>query len=160
MTQAKPIPADISEHMSYDPETGCLTWVSGRLRGQVAGCVKRKGYVVVRFRRTGYLAHRIAYFLHAGTCPPILDHADGNRANNRWDNLREATPTQNNANTQKYRGNLPKGVFTKPGSSRFYARIKHSGRTQYLGAYDSAAAAHAAYCQKAVELHGEYARAA
>jgi hypothetical protein len=90
-----------------------------------------------------------------------MDHANGDRGDNRIDNLREATQSQNSANswrphksTTGFKGVSSSGRKTKP----WAAHIKQHGKSQFLGRYDTPEAAHAAYAMKAVELFGEFAR--
>jgi len=157
--KAKPIPADIGQYVSYDPETGLLWWLTGKRKGHVAGFIKQSGYVFIKFRKQTYQAHRVAFFLHEGYCPPILDHADSDRANNRWSNLRPATTAQNNYNRKKIVGDLPKGVW-RTQQGRYAARIRCQRNTYYLGCFDTPDAAHEAYAIAARQHHGEFGRAA
>ena len=47
-----------------------------------------------------YLIHRIVFMMHHGYFPEMIDHIDGNRANNKIENLREATHSQNAHNAK------------------------------------------------------------
>jgi hypothetical protein len=89
----------------------------------------------------------------------MIDHRDGNRANNRWSNLRLATQSENSANRHRHINNTSgfKGVsLCKWGKWR--ACIEKNGRKIHLGMYDTPQAAHAAYVAAARKLFGEFAR--
>lgn len=156
LSQSKPISPLIREFVSYDPTTGALAWVKHFHQwvvGPITG-LNREGYVRFGFQGRTYLGHRVAWFLFFGEQPPpILDHRNGNRADNRIDNLRAATPSQNLQN-QRGRGAFPKGVTLHKRTGKFQAQIQ--GR--YLGLYDTADAAHQVARAAAVELYGEFAR--
>ena len=93
-------------------------------------------------------------------CSAVIDHRDGDPSNNRWDNLRRATVSQNNANRRLHRNNKCgfKGVVQNPWG-RFIASIYKNGRRIHLGMFATPEAAHAAYVAAARELFGEFARA-
>lgn len=57
------------------------------------------GYVLISFDGEQYLAHRLAWFYVTGEMPPMfIDHINGKPDDNRFENLREATPQQNGFN--------------------------------------------------------------
>jgi hypothetical protein len=150
----------------YDPSTGVMTWrvrVADSVRvGDQAGHIDDKGYVRISIGNRQRRAHRLAWFYVTGEWPKgSIDHKDTNRANNAWSNLRLATNSQNGSNTAKYRTNTSgfKGV-SRRANGRFLASIQHRKRKLHIGVYDTPEEAHAAYCRKAAELHGEYARPA
>jgi hypothetical protein len=107
------------------------------------------------------MAHRLAYLYMTGRCPADqIDHKDGNRSNNCWDNLREATGSQNQCNRPARRTNKLglKGVHKRRYGYR--AELKGDGRRIDLGSFPTAEAAHEAYVAAAKQFHGEFARVA
>jgi len=88
----------------------------------------------------------------------VIDHRDGDPSNNRWNNLRRATPSQNNANRRLQQNNAwgLKGVSRH--RSRWRASIRKDRRTHHLGVFSTPQAAHAAYVAAARKLFGEFAR--
>ena len=88
------------------------------------------------------------------------DHINGDRADNRLENLRGASESQNQANailkphsTSRYRG-----VCRFKRSSRWYARIKLNGKEKILGSYPDEQTAAREYDRAAKALFGDYAR--
>lgn len=145
--------------LRYDAATGDLFWCQGHPRaGHLAGRVGPDGYRRIRSKEASVAAHRVVWRILRGEWPALgLDHINGNRADNRIENLRLATPAQNNAN-MRGRGRHLKGV-TKNGN-RFQAQIKCAGVNHYIGLFMTEEEAHAAYLAKAIEFFGEFARAA
>lgn len=144
------------DHYSYH-EDGYL--ISKSTNKQV-GRLNSEGYVRIRLGGKEYRAHRVIWSIcHNEEIPEgmLVDHIDGNKANNKIENLRLASRVQNNANKQKvaFARELPKGV-TRTGS-KYRARLHHKGKTYSLGTYDSPEEAAEAYNKKAKEVHGEYA---
>ena len=152
--------------MHYDPETGVFTRriiLSNRSKpGVPAGHAKQCGghkYSIMRVDGGDYYAHRLAVLYMTGQWPAgDVDHVDRDGLNNRWNNLREATRSQNNANKcvdSRNRFGL-KGVRKSKNGKRFTTVV--DGR--YAGTFDTPEEAHAAYVAKAAEVFGEFARAA
>jgi hypothetical protein len=167
----EPTPARIRETFDYDPDTGLfyyreqITDTRKRHRaGKQAGCLcKTNGYVIMTVDKQQFKAHRVAWLFMYGAWPAgLVDHINGNRADNRAINLRLATPTQNNIN----RGMAPtntsgmKGASWSTTSQKWLAHISYGGKTHHLGFYATAQEAHAAYLGAAKILHGEFARTA
>jgi hypothetical protein len=98
--------------------------------------------------------------MHTGTWPKLLDHIDGNGINNRLENLREATSSQNAHNMRKSRRNTSgfKGVSKHKATGSWQANIALNGKQRFLGLFDTAKAASEAYDAAAEKLHGEFAR--
>jgi len=89
-----------------------------------------------------------------------VDHRNGLRADNRWDNLRQASPSDKVCHRRRHRNNTSgfKGVTFHTARGRWHARITKDRCTESLGYFDSAVAAHAAYTEAAARMHGEYSR--
>ena len=96
------------EVFDYDPDTGILRWRSSpdrdsawisRWSGEIAGTTTNNGGRHVVVDRVAYQAPRVIWLWVTGFWPQIwIDHKDGDRSNNKWDNLREATPSENQQN--------------------------------------------------------------
>ena len=159
----RPTYEQISRFLRYDPESGHLYWKKPRrgARGRlIAGCVhKHLGYVLVTVNRYRTYAHRVAWLLMTKEWPPSeVDHVNGNRADNRWVNLRSATSSQNKMN-KKVRSDSRTGLkgawLHSPGKWR--SKVKVNGVIHDLGLFDSPQEAHEAYIRKSRELHGDFA---
>jgi hypothetical protein len=148
--------------LDYDPKTGYFTWRSsgrGRFRrqGELAGSInKKRRYIMIDQER--YLASRLAFFWMRGRWPKhLIDHKNRIRNDDRWPNLREATRSQNNANSVSSR-HLPKGVYWDKTSNKYLVLIKVNGYQTNLGRFSSIRAAHAAYRVAAKKHFGAFAR--
>jgi hypothetical protein len=89
-----------------------------------------------------------------------VDHIDGDGLNNRRENIRIATPTQNQANQVLSRRNRIglKGVWEDKRKNRFCASIKPNGKTIHLGSFATKEEAAAAYKGAAKVLWGDFAK--
>lgn len=154
----------LREVMSYDPETGVLTWLEQRnhlaLAGSIAGYCERDGYRRIKFLGKKFKAHRLAWLFVYGTWPAHeIDHVDGNKDNNRIENLRPASRAQNLRNCGKRKTNTSgyKGVSWHKGKRKWSASIGVNGRLRHLGYYQNIECAAAAYASAAEKFHGDYA---
>lgn len=97
-----------------------------------------------------YLVHRLVWMAFKGEIQPGLeiDHIDGNRSNNRLDNLRLVTHQSNMMNMSK-----AKGCTYNKLTGKWIAQIRYNGKQQYIGCFDTQEAATAAYKIKKAELH-------
>jgi hypothetical protein len=147
--------------LAYDPVTGLFTWVRSnskkRVVGTTAGTRHPHGYIRINIRRKMYYAHRLAWLYVHGKFPPQeIDHIDRDPSNNRISNLRLATHAQNASNAPKRRTNASgfKGAYRHQG--RWTSRIQHNGDGIYLGVFDTAEEAHAAYIGASKICHKEF----
>lgn len=147
--------------LHYDPSTGVFTWVVDRqynsLAGSRAGCVnKSDGRRYIKVHCVRYAESILAWFYMTGRWPRLhVDHKNGDKACNRWDNLRQASVTNNMGNSRP-RAAL-KGV-TRVRTGKYTAQIQKSMCKMHLGTFDTAEEAHAAYAAAAKRLYGEFAR--
>ena len=155
----------LKQVLSYDPETGIFYWlVDGRFgrsrhrAGEQAGSKRQDGYLTVMIDRTRYPLHRLAW-LYANEKHPAkwIDHINGDRADNRIVNLREATPAQNGRNGRGWRVRKAplKGAYAV--KNQWRASISENGRKRHLGYFATAEEAHAAYMAAARLFFGEFA---
>lgn len=152
--------------LRYDKETGHFFWRSPVSRKVKAG--DRAGWsagVYHRIKLDGvdYFAHRLAWLYVTGSWPKEhIDHINGNPADNRFENLREANPSQNLANQKRNTANTSghKGVSWHKAAKKWSAYIKVNGKRRHLGLFHDKAEAAQAYASAALRLHGVFARAA
>lgn len=151
------------EVLVYDPETGALNWRiarPGAPKGALVGTRTSDGYQQVEVDYRLYRAHRIAWLLMTGAWPRHhIDHINGMRADNRWKNLREATPLQNarNRRPNKDTGSGRVGVTFVKASSKWQAYIGIDNRTVSLGHFSDIEDAIAARVAAEKQHFGEFA---
>jgi Demerecviridae HNH endonuclease len=153
----------VRELFDYDASSGKLRWRVGRRAGLPAGGKTGNGYVqlVLGKDRKGYYAHRLIWLWVYGKWPPEIDHINGDKTDNRLINLRLATRSQNMANARSSEGksgfrgvSLDKRNLSNP----WIAHIYKDRRKRHLGSYPTPELAHAAYCEAAQAMHGEFMR--
>lgn len=163
-TPSKKVQQIVKNKFRYDQSTGIVE------RLQPYGWWRPVGdaaEIVMNGKSIHLLVHRIAWFLHTGKWPDMMiDHIDGDKYNNKANNLRLATAAENAANTAKYSTNK----FGKPPSSKYkgvkwnkeYAKwqvcIRNEDKVIYIGRYNDEIEAAKAYDEAAVKYHGEFAR--
>lgn len=173
----------LKEMFVYDPISGTLTWknrprsaflsnaaytvFNKRFAAKKTGCAcynsdgTRKA-LLINIRRRIYKAHRIAWVLaHKQSIPYgyVIDHANRDPFDNRLENLRLCTISENNRNCKARKHNVSrfKGVSVIPGTTRFTANISNEGAREYIGSFDNEEEAQAAYLSRAKEICGEFA---
>lgn len=162
MTAAKLIPFSIEELESIfclDQESGCLIRMKPT-QGRKDRENFRADYRYVSIDGTQYFEHRLVWMLANRRHIPSgldVDHINRDKLDNRPENLRLATTAQNRANIGMQCNNSTgyKGVFLDKG--KFRAKIKSNGNQRFLGSYNTAKAAAAAYDSAALVAFGEFA---
>lgn len=153
----------LKELLNYNKSTGVFTrakTITGNaVVGMVAGSLKKNGYVHIQIDGKCYLAHRLAWLYEYGTFPDgILDHINGNRCDNRIENIREVTSMQNCQNEMKRTNNTSgvKVVCWDKRKGNWIAKIGFMHKTIYVGNFSNIEDAKEAIMKKREELHGEY----
>lgn len=152
--------------LSYDHESGVFRYRrNGRGRfaraGAIAGTFDARGYRTITIAGTNHKAHRLAWLYFYGAWPHgVIDHIDGDKANNAIANLRVCAQKQNCANAKTSANNKSgfKGVCRV--GMRWRAQIHEGGQRFHLGYFDTPQEAHAAYVADAERRFGVFARAA
>jgi len=158
----------LREVLNYDPESGFFT-LRVRMANVMPGTiVGRKGgyrglYRDFQIDKTRFYLHRLAFLYMTGRWPEFeVDHKNTDKADNRWNNLRQATSGQNKANRVAKGRSGVKGVYATAARCRkpWESCVGKDGKVWRLGQFDTIEEAHAAYTAAATALHGEFARAA
>ena len=95
-------------HRLFEYRDGDLFWKPrimsrGRpsvLTGQKIGCPNGSGYFTMMHNKRKYYLHQLIFLMHHGYIPSNIDHIDGVGANNRIENLRQASVSENMYNTK------------------------------------------------------------
>jgi len=133
LTQAR-----LKELLHYCPDTGAFTWRINRGRnakvGQIAGTFNR-GYVMIKIDGKSYGAHRLACLYSVGKLPEEVDHSNGDKSDNKLNNLLFVDHAKNMKNLPKQKRN--KTGVTGVGVLRGYyqANIRVNRKLLYLGFY-------------------------
>lgn len=146
---------DLRKLLSYDPETGTLTWLprpremfssqrafstwDSRYSGKAAfTSIGNHGYYQGGIHASKYLAHRVAWALHHGEWPKDqIDHQNGCKTDNRITNLRVVTSAENNKNQKIKKNNTSgyNGVTWSKSANRWMAYIQINGSMKNLGLF-------------------------
>lgn len=128
-------------------------------KGDVAGYIGDKGYWITRIKNRAERNHRIIFAIYHGYFPQNIDHKDGNRSNNRIENLRAATIGQNHRNRGLQKNNTSgiKGVSWDKRRGKWVASVCTKGKQQKLGLFDNICEARDAAENYRDVMHGEFA---
>lgn len=156
--------------MTYEEARAIFNYREGRLywrvqpygsaqKGAPAGCVNNRGYVTIGWRRRRYSAHRLVFLWHYGWLPAEVDHINNDHSDNRVENLRPATRSENQRNIGILSSNKSgvKGVCWHKSSRKWRADCRVNGTLNYLGLFSTIEAAAKAVQQFRAQHHGEFA---
>lgn len=104
---------------------------------------------MVQVQKKIYAAHRLIWKMTHGYEPTVIDHINGNKADNRLSNLRNVTHGLNLQMHRKTRSDSTTGflgVTYRADCNKYQAKLRRNGVTQHLGTFTTPEAAHAAYC--------------
>ena len=108
---------------------------------KVGGLTGAKGdkYLATSINNKMTHVHRIVFMLHHGFIPNYIDHIDGNRLNNKIENLRSVTSSENAKNRKANSNNTSgyTGVFWCKKSNKWGAAITSNRKRIYLGLYEN-----------------------
>lgn len=151
--------------VDYDPVTGVFKWRTrdipgswnAKYAGKPAGSTMNTGYFKLAIGNKGHLAHRLAWLYVTGTAPcQAIDHINGDRTDNRFCNLRQATIAQNARNRGHQKNNRLGVKGVRRANGKYRADIKIGNKSVYLGVFPTVDEAHAAYREAAKTNFGGF----
>lgn len=132
--------------------------------GAVVGCFPKK---LTRNRRYGmtkingqhYCVHKLIYMYHHGVMPEQLDHINGNSLDNRIENLRSVTASQNAQNRKTFVNNKSgcKGVFFNKRSGKWAVYVDVNKKRRHLGSFEDFEFAELVAIEARDKYHGKFA---
>jgi hypothetical protein len=149
-------------HHLFDYIDGHLYWKINRggfkCKGAKAGRVSPYGYTIIEINGVPYQEHHLVWLFHYGKMPAMLDHIDGNRSNNKVDNLRECTRAQNMHNRKICKRNTVgvKGVRFRKDNKKYEARIAVNQKRFVLGSFDDLELAELVMQMAREKFHGAF----
>lgn len=156
----------LKEVLTYNKDTGEFFWIKpghSRTLSKPAGGKNAQGYIQLEVRfdgnRRAVYGHRLAILFTTGSWPTgVVDHANGDKSDNRIENLRQCEQSDNCANQNMKRNNTTgfKGV-TKLKDGVYAAYYSKNGY-KHIGRFDCPVAAAKAYDIAAVRVYGEFAK--
>jgi hypothetical protein len=158
-------PQELAEKLDYNPDTGELTWKklrdSTRI-GQKAKALDVAGYIQVNISGNVYKGHRVAWAIHYGRWPVgMIDHINGQRSDNRIENLRECDHQTNCQNMRNgscknstgFLGVYIEHAYPEGHPKRYRAKIQINRKQIHLGGHATPQLAHEAYVQAKRKIH-------
>ncbi len=149
--------------LEYDSNTGIFIWLnanSNRVKnGSIAGTLMNKGYIHIKIQGKKYLAHRLAWLYVYGIWPlKFVDHKNNIRSDNRIDNLREATNSQNICNRTKQKNSTSgyKGIYWNKRDKIWIVQIKKNNIIHRCGYFKNLEDAIIVRNLKYLEIHKEF----
>jgi hypothetical protein len=146
---------------AFDYQDGNLIRKIGRAGevGQIAGCIhKGNGYVHVKIKAKCFKAHRLIFFYHHGYLPECVDHIDGDKTNNKIENLRAATKEEN-CHNQKIRSTNTsgcKGVSWNRIQKKWQVALCKNYKSIYFGLYEDLELASLVAIEATQLIHGRF----
>jgi hypothetical protein len=140
----------------YNEDTGVLCWRNPTRSTQRAGCKRKDGYLVIRINGSLYYAHRLVWLFVTGNWPnEFIDHINGNRADNRFSNLRDVSVKVNTQNQRAARkdNKTTRLLGVQRNHSGWQAVITVNGARLCCGTFNTPEAAHKAYIDAKRSMH-------
>lgn len=118
------------------------------------------GYKRVRYNGKLYRVHRIIFSMHYGYMPKYIDHKNGNRSDNRIENLREANAVENacNRSIQSNNRTKVKGVCWKKQIKHYEVSVQVNKIKHYCGIYKDLELAELVAVMAREKYHKQFAR--
>lgn len=166
----------INECFVFNPKTGTLTWKerplyhfknewrrnqsNSRNRGKNVSCKEAGGYLVVKLEGQTYKAHRLIWKMFYGEDATFIDHINGDRTDNRIDNIRSVSFSENTKNRKISKNNTSthQGVYWHTKHKKYGAYIDVDGKRLHLSWTDSFEEAKDARIKAEANYYNEFRR--
>ena len=146
MTRLEKIQLAIEKGFTYDEVTGKIYGIYGKEITR-----KNKGYIDINIyldkKRYQLFGHQLAYYIKYNKIVDYIDHKDGDRSNNKIDNLREVTNQENTFNTNA------RGYYFNTNSNKFLSKITLDNKSIHLGLFHTEKEARQAYLEAKERYH-------
>ena len=154
--------ADVKELFDY--RDGVLFWKIKPAKciqiGDIAGGTngKRQPYYRVRVKKERYFVHKIVYLFHYGYMPEFVDHIDRNIQNNKIENLRPVTQSQNQMNRDVLSNSKTgiKNVFWHKNRKKWMVSISVNKLRKTIGYFKDIELAELVALESANKYHQQY----
>lgn len=127
--------------------------------GDLVGNIEASGYVRTTLNGKRYSIHRIVYLMQHGYMPKEIDHINGNKSDNRIENLREVSRSENNVNRGSFKQNKSgyKNVSWHKLESKWQVQLKINKKAKHFGYFDDLELADLVATEARDKYFGKYA---
>lgn len=128
------------------------------LVGQEVGSIHKTGYRHVTWMGKVHKVHRLIFLLEHGHLPKEIDHINGDRLDNRPENLRQATRSENQCNKGACKNNTSgsRGVSWHKASKSWLVRVSVAGKSKIIGYFKDLELADLAGNMAREKYHGSF----
>jgi len=152
-------------HRLFEYKDGVLYWrerpkASRKPKGDMeAGTASGHGYKKLVYQQQKYYTHQVIFLMQHGQIPEVVDHIDGNTANNKIENLRASTKSLNACNSKLASNSTSghKGVVWSGACNKWIAKLQFQKRQIHLGVFEDFDLACLVADEARVLYHGEHA---
>ncbi len=125
------------------------------------GCMQKIGYKITVINKKFFYLHRLIFMFHNGYMPSNIDHIDGNKSNNRIENLRACNRFENLSNRSKQANSKSghKNVYWLKSRSQWVVAIGARCKKHHIGYFNDLDKAINAATNARLELHNDFAKA-
>jgi len=164
--KAHPLPNLERLHEVFEYKDGVLFWKKMpnnrtfiRKVGDKAGHLKPDGYFTVHLDGHAYPFHRVIYKMFYGDFVGDIDHIDQNPSNNKVENLRTSTTSENQRNVSLRKDNTSgiKNVSYDKAGNRWKVRIHVNGKPKLIGHFKDLELAELVAFETREKFHGKFA---